>query len=57
MMKPKASGRGGDTDRVHFQVLVDAQGDGHPRVVKPWALCGPGDDAEPVMTVMLEEED
>lgn len=25
--------------------------------VKLWSLCGPGDDAAPVITIMLEGED
>jgi hypothetical protein len=45
------------TDRVYFQVLVDVNGDGRHELVKLWALCGPGDDARPVITVMLEGED
>lgn len=44
-------------DRVHFQVLVDVNGDGMHEPVKLWALCGPGDDAKPVITIMLEGED
>jgi len=35
------------SDRVHFK---------HGKVAV-WALCGPGDDGEPVLTVMLEGED
>ena len=41
----------GETDRVHFQVLVDVHGDGRHETVKLWALCGPGDDAKPVITI------
>jgi hypothetical protein len=52
-----ACDRAGKTDRVHFEVLVDVQGDGHHELVKLWALCGPGDDARPVITIMLEGED
>jgi hypothetical protein len=52
-----ASQRAGSTDRVHFQVFVDAQGDGCRELVKLWALCGPGDDAQPVITIMVEGED
>ena len=48
-----ASGQAGDTDRVHFRVLVDVDGDGRHELVKLWALCGPGDDAMPVITIML----
>jgi hypothetical protein len=52
-----ASGKADNTDRVHFQVLVDANGDGRREVVRLWALCGPGDDARPVITIMVEGED
>jgi hypothetical protein len=45
------------TDRVHFEVRVDVHGNARREVVKLWALCGPGDDAEPVITIMLEGED
>jgi hypothetical protein len=52
-----ACGQAGNTDRIHFQVLVDVGGDGRHEVVRLWALCGPGDDARPVITIMLEGED
>ncbi len=52
-----ASRRAGSTDRVHFQVFVDVDGDGRRKTVKLWALCGPGDDTRPVITIMLEGED
>jgi hypothetical protein len=52
-----ASGQAGSTDRVHFQVQVNVQGDGRRETVNLWALCGPGDDAQPVITIMLEGED
>ena len=43
------------TDRVHFTVNIF---DGtRSKPVQLWALCGPGDDAEPVITLMLEGED
>ncbi len=45
------------SDRVHFQVLVDLNGDGRQELVRLWALCGLGDNAEPVITIMLEGED
>jgi hypothetical protein len=48
----------GDTDRIHFAPLfvLDAA---HPtpQPVQLWALCGPGDDEAPVITVMCEGED
>jgi hypothetical protein len=52
-----ACDRAGGTDRVHFQVLVDIHGDGRREMVNLWAVCGPGDDARPVITIMLEGED
>ncbi len=52
-----ASGNAANSDRVHFQMLVDAEGDGRRETVKLWALCGPGDDAQPVITIMVEGED
>jgi hypothetical protein len=43
------------TDRVSFRVSV---WDGKRRnEVKLWSVCGPGDNAEPVITIMLEGED
>jgi hypothetical protein len=56
-MLRSASLRAGSTDRVHFRVAVDVEGDGRHDVVRLWALCGPGDDARPVITIMLEGED
>lgn len=52
-----ACGKASHTDRIEFQLLVDVDGDGHHELVKLWALCGPGDDARPVITLMLEGED
>ncbi len=49
--------KGTESDRVHFEVLVDVLGNGRHEPVKLWALCGPGDDARPVITIMLEGED
>lgn len=56
-MLRSAIGQAGKSDRVHFQVLVDVNGNGHREMVRLWALCGPGDNAEPVITVMLKGED
>jgi hypothetical protein len=52
-----ACGRAGDADRIHFSVPVDVNGDGRHETVKLWALCEPGDDAAPVLTIMLVGED
>ena len=45
-----------NTDRVHFQVSV-YDGPRKRRTVRLWSLIGPGDDGEPVLTIMLEGED
>jgi hypothetical protein len=52
-----ASSKAANSDRVHFQVLVDVHGDGRRETVSLWALCGPGDDPQPAITIMLEGED
>lgn len=50
-------------DRLHYGVLVRGvtkqlrDDQRPPRLHKLWAQCGPGDTAEPVITVMLPGED
>jgi len=48
---------GGSTDRVKFAVLVDTHGNGRKTRVDLESICGPGDDAPPVITIMLQGED
>lgn len=43
------------TVQLDFSVLFVLQG--KTREIRLKAICGPGDDAEPVLTVMLPEED
>jgi hypothetical protein len=50
-------GQAGGSGRVHFQVRVDVHGDGRHELVRLWSLCGPGDDARPAITIMLEGQD
>ncbi len=48
----------GDTERLDFELHVrndDREGD--PPLVQLYALCGPGDDPQPVLTVLLPTED
>ena len=47
---------GMQSDRVHFKVSVLGL-DNRRKTVNLWALIGPGDAGEPVMTIMLEGED
>jgi len=51
MLKHGIHSAPGSTDRVHFQVKVSG------KLVRLWSLIGPGDTAEPVITIMLEGED
>lgn len=44
-------------DRLTFQVLVDKRGKGRPRPVTLKSICGPGVQGEPVITILLLEED
>jgi hypothetical protein len=47
-----------DGDRVDFAVHIRNDNEERtPPLVSLYALCGPGDDAEPVVTVMLPHED
>lgn len=58
MMLRIASRTCGKGNRVDFGVRVkNDDGPGMPPLVRLYALCGPGDDAEPVITVMLPHED
>ena len=40
-----------------FQLVVNNDGAEEPKLTTLKAICGPGDDPEPTITVMLPEED
>jgi hypothetical protein len=42
---------------VRFKLLVQNHRKGPPRLVTLKSLCGPGDAGEPVITILLPEED
>lgn len=42
---------------VKFQLLVQNTRKGPPRLVTLKSLCGPGDEGEPVITILLPDED
>ena len=46
----------GKSSQLSFEVLV-RNDDLAPRLVTLKAICGPGDTPEPVLTIMLPEED
>jgi hypothetical protein len=53
-----AIAKNSDGDRVDFELHVRNDNEERtPPLVSLYALCGPGDDAEPVVTVMLPTED
>ena len=48
----------GDASEVRFGVHVrNDNREGTPPLVRLKAVCGPGDQAEPVITVMMPDED
>lgn len=50
--------RGQGGRRVDFAPLFVMEGKSRrPRAVAMYAMCGPGDNAEPVITVMMPDED
>jgi len=49
--------RGMDGDTVFFSPLFIRRSGGKPTAVEMWAKCGPGDNGEPVITIMLRGED
>jgi hypothetical protein len=53
-----AIGTNGGSDRVDFAVHVRKDNEeSTPPLVPLYAVCGPGDDADPVVTVMMPHED
>ena len=56
-LKNEAQRRNTDSSRIYFDVLVDVHGNGRKTRVALYSVCGPGDDAAPVITIMLPGED
>ncbi|MDA9101163.1 hypothetical protein N9K06_00655 [Omnitrophica bacterium] len=42
---------------IYFAPLFALEGKREPVPVRMWSKCGPGDNREPVITIMLEGED
>jgi hypothetical protein len=57
LRRRKDSRRAGAPDGLRFSVLVDVLGNGRHRHVDLFSVCGPGDSGEPVITIMLANED
>lgn len=47
----------GPIDHMRFRLLVDRSGNGRTETLELAAVCGPGDTCEPVITIMLPNED
>ena len=45
------------TDIIYFAPLFNTKDHREPRPYELWSKCGPGDDSEPVITVMFTDED
>ena len=52
----KADRRAKSTDRLEFEALF-LMPSARPEKVRLAAVCGPGDEGEPVVTIMLPDED
>lgn len=52
-----AIGRSANTDSLLYTVLVKNSNSAGPVPVQLKALCHPGDDAEPVITILFPDED
>ncbi len=58
LLRVAIAGQTASGERVDFAVHVrNDNREGDPPLVQLYALCGPGDDAEPVITVMKIDED
>jgi hypothetical protein len=53
----RVEARSCDSDEIHFAPLFTTAGSKKPGPVPMWAKCGPGDEGEPVVTILLEGED
>jgi hypothetical protein len=54
----KTNARNGlPADRIGFTTRIDKRGNGRTVPVELYAVCGPGDTPEPVITIMLTTED
>jgi len=49
--------RSAESDEIHFAPLFTTAGSKQAGPVSMWAKCGPGDDGEAVITIMLQGED
>jgi len=57
LMVFRMTAKSSKSDEIHFAPLFVRQGGGIAKPVRMWAKCGPGDEMEPCITLMLEGED
>lgn len=48
---------GGSGSRIDFKIAIDEKGAGRTKDVAFKSICGPGDNMEPVITILLPWED
>ena len=53
----KMNAKFSEGDEIHFSPLFVINGADKAQSIPMWAKCGPGDEGEPVITIMLEGED
>lgn len=56
LSRPSSAPKGDQADLVHYKVIFQ-QAPGRDETVRLKAVCGPGDQGEPVITIMLPDED
>lgn len=57
MLRHAIRGSSGGGSELRFQLHVQNSESAPPRLVTLKSVCGPGDDGEPVITIMLPDED
>jgi len=57
MLRHAIRGSSGSGSKLRFQLHVQNTASAPPQLVTLKSVCGPGDDGEPVITIMLPDED
>jgi len=45
------------TDTIYFAPLFNTKDHREPKPYKLWSKCGPGDEGDPVISIMFQDED
>lgn len=49
--------RSSGTDTIYFAPLFNTKDHREPKPYKLWSKCGPGDEGDPVINIMFQDED